>query len=424
MQFTAEELAPIEAALRDVPEGDARASALIKMAHFAHVADKALAKGEGLPATEDALQKAVGAAVESARKREGLAKREAGSPLSAAELEQRREAAKSRGDGGVSVVQTAAVGAGAGALVNVAPPKTIATAMGAADRAMQRMDARANKTTGKGYATLRDLEAGTSRASKLRMMARPAGIRASLRVYGAAAKRGAKVGALIGGGLALNAALRRASERPVEKSLSPAALQKAIAQLPMAHRAHAEDMLKAGRVDDLQKAFPAAIVAAARGLWTAANIAGGASMARDLWRSGAKAASGYASAGRAGLRNLANNGKAAIAGIEGGLAGKGYTAGQARAYGAGRAVGQGAKRAGLAAGRMAGQAAETITSKYGPAAVRGLKSRAGVGLAAGAAAGGAGAAGGAAYGASQERKNNPFTRNQQRGPRPGAPRGV
>jgi hypothetical protein len=238
-------------------------------------------------------------------------------------------------------------------------------------------------------------------------------------------KYGAAAGAAAGAGIYVGK--RIFGGRSAEKAAAGGALAKALSSLPLAQREHAIDLIEAGREETLKKMFPG-VLAAAKGLWTAANVAGTGMAVRDLWRAGSAAAGrmagSAAGAARGAAMGASRAGRAGYAGIRAGMRGSPRVYSAAKGKWGARGFDAGAKLRGAGnfamahGGRAASEAAEGVVSRYGPRAMRAGQaalSNRGVQIgAAGVAAGGVGSSMGYQSGRQDERNSNPFIRNQQR----------
>jgi hypothetical protein len=431
MNFAPEELAPIEAALAAVPPGDQRDRIMVKICRHASDAADLAARGQPIIASEDHsdLAKVVYKAVEA------MTKRTKGAPLSEAELEQRREAGK-KSHGGVSagVATGAALGGAAGAALGrrSAMLASHTTTESLRDRAISdryragrklwddandaSVRARAKARSGNPFGTQESLKASRkSRDAALRMIGnaenlpaetetsiRRAGMKSGLKSYARSGAKGALVGALGGATYGANRYFDKAS---------PSEMRKAMADLPLAQRSHAEALMMAGQTEQLQKFLAPALMAARAALPTVSRAAGGVGTRLFGAQAGARAAGAVMSGGRSAIRG----GIAAERGIKAGAGA--LASGMRSGMGAARAMG--ARAAGVAgagfgraksaisamaprARSMAGGAAMLAGPAADAAGAWGKRNKRGLAIGAGAAA--AGGAGAAAYGATRPQR--------------------
>lgn len=323
-RFQPDEIAPIHAAVMAYPAGEARQAALMRACQLAQEVDERLAKGLVLELHPEAnaLTKAVIGAVEA------MAKREKGAPLSEAELEQRREAARKKGD--VSVTGAAAAAA-AGAAGGIAASNTKKAGVAYILHQLEQKGGRVGRRftgkkmveleTGKGFSPARQKLANTMRhlvgaTRPDQVSARKAGnVLAAL----APSRRSMKVGA----GLALASyAANKYNANRAEKAAADD-LQKAIEVLPLAKRAVADSLYREGRDEELRKFLGPALMAAraalpsiARGAAAAAGFAGRATS--GVMAAGKKAWGGARAAAGSGFGRAALGAASAADGISSG----------------------------------------------------------------------------------------------------------
>lgn len=428
--FTEDELKPIQEVLAKFHQPEKREAAMIRLARLAERATDLHKSGKPIELDDgaDELTKAVFGAVDA------MFKREAGSPLSDAELKQRREAARGRGERSTNGERAAGLAGGAaiGASFGLAAGMRrnmegamrargsarlteagrqgteAANKFGALTARANMLDrtARALQGNPRTEGNRQSINRATFRAGDLRGRAkqllkpqvdmgavdragRGAAGKAMLRGMARSGGKGAAIGAAAAG--ALMAGERYGWNRRAYEKAAPADLRKAVEALPLAQRTIAQGMLKAGKTEDLQKWLGPALGAARAAL--PAISRGAAAIGGRLFGGGGAARAGAAAmtAGRTGIRGLAAGGRAA-----GNLASRAGAAGaslMARA------------RPGLAAmgGRMRGMAARAgmNAAMMAPDAAR-WASRNRRGLAIGGGAAAAGAGGAALYGATRQ----------------------